>query len=349
MDLNKYLKEISTNKYKSDYKSKDTNISDTNLDDSNDNNIKNLLPDGKIDSSRIDTSLNEFSNIFMCYNSQIDKLNRIEDELEILNLKIDKKSEINDVDLKKWYEEDIPIKTRRGIDFSEYQKDIVKIIDTNLRDEKQEISVKKDEYFSNLYYLIQIKNDLRKDLSERYKEISNDLQLSENEFNSLTTTLKDWDKDLNMEIVPYSKIDNLLKSIADFKHKLSVINDYLNLIHFDNKELNLVSNGLNLIQKEIYDNMAKEYIPKYPISLSDLMQSMNINNQSADNKFNKFFLKKINEDKEIANIEMPNIRLKSSVYNVKKYLKSNDGLSLVKRVMLEELNNKESIDVGGIV
>ena len=210
MDLNKYLKDILDTEY---------SLKKINLE-------KDL---NKIDTARIDDSLSEYSIMFKSYNKQVEMLKNLEYELETYNLEIEKTSRINDDILKKWYIVDIPIKTRNRISFSQYKKDITKIIDKKLESSKLEFAKKTHEYYSNLYYFVEIKNDIKKELFDKQESIKIHLQRNESNLNKLMSGLKNFSKGQD-DVNSYGQVDENLKSNAELNYQLYIICDYLNLI-----------------------------------------------------------------------------------------------------------------------
>jgi len=373
MDLNKYLKDILDTEY---------SLKKINLE-------KDL---NKIDTARIDDSLSEYSIMFKSYNKQVEMLKNLEYELETYNLEIEKTSRINDDILKKWYIVDIPIKTRNRISFSQYKKDITKIIDKKLESSKLEFAKKTHEYYSNLYYFVEIKNDIKKELFDKQESIKIHLQRNESNLNKLMSGLKNFSKGQD-DVNSYGQVDEILKSNAELNYQLYIICDYLNLIKFDRLEIDLINKGLNSLQKEIYYNLEKEYIPENKIEVQELLANNLIvgidddkdtytidNQQHAPQLISKIlpFIKnngksvqfevdiisntikdmaKVNNEKqtkmkmdkldtqqEIVNIEVPNGKLKVSIYKLRENLKTIDGMSRLESAMIRILDVNKIAD-----
>jgi len=346
----------------------------------------------KIDTARIDDSLSEYSIMFKSYNKQVEMLKNLEYELETYNLEIEKTSRINDDILKKWYIVDIPIKTRNRISFSQYKKDITKIIDKKLESSKLEFAKKTHEYYSNLYYFVEIKNDIKKELFDKQESIKIHLQRNESNLNKLMSGLKNFSKGQD-DVNSYGQVDEILKSNAELNYQLYIICDYLNLIKFDRLEIDLINKGLNSLQKEIYYNLEKEYIPENKIEVQELLANNLIvgidddkdtytidNQQHAPQLISKIlpFIKnnrksvqfevdiisntikdmaKVNNEKqtkmkmdkldtqqEIVNIEVPNGKLKVSIYKLRENLKTIDGMSRLESAMIRILDVNKIAD-----
>lgn len=373
MDLNKYLKDILDTEY---------SLKKINLE-------KDL---NKIDTARIDDSLSEYSIMFKSYNKQVEMLKNLEYELETYNLEIEKTSRINDDILKKWYIVDIPIKTRNRISFSQYKKDITKIIDKKLESSKLEFAKKTHEYYSNLYYFVEIKNDIKKELFDKQESIKIHLQRNENNLNKLMLGLKNFSKGQD-DVNSYGQVDEILKSNAELNYQLYIICDYLNLIKFDRLEIDLINKGLNSLQKEIYYNLEKEYIPENKIEVQELLannlivgidddkDTYTIDNQQHapqliskilpfiknngksvqfevdiisntikdmakvnNEKQTKMKMDKLDNQQEIVNIEVPNGKLKVSIYKLRENLKTIDGMSRLESAMIRILDVNKIAD-----
>jgi len=247
-------------------------------------------------------------------------------------------------------------------------------------------------FYSNLYYFVEIKNDIKKELIEKQKSIKGHLQTNETNLNNLMSSLKNFSKGQN-DVNSYGQVDEILKSNAELNYQLYIICDYLNLIKFDRTEIDLINSGLNSLQKEIYYNLEKEYIPENKIDVQELLASNLIvgiddekntysidnlqhrpeliskilpfikNNRKSvqfevdiisntikdmallvDSKQSEVKLDKLNEQQEIINIEIPNGKLKVSVYNLKENLRTDDGYKRLENAMIKKVDVSKIVD-----
>lgn len=304
-----------------------------------------------INTSKIDSLLPEFSSIFVEYNNIINELLKLDNKIHKINYELYINNKLDDEKINIWYERDIPINTRNLISYDEYKSGINNFKLSKINKKKSELLIKINEYYANLYYLLQMKNDIFIKLNNKKNTIKDKNDKEQDGLNNLMKNLQVLSFDSNKSINSYNQMDELLKSIAEDGYLLYIINEYLNLISFTKKEISIAYNGLNIDQKNLYDKIEKKYNPEFEFDFtyikpvdekednSDTDSDKKVNNISNTSLNYKF----LNENKEVVNIEIPNIKLKSSVYDLKKYLKSEKGTEDI-YLLLTNIENTKSGD-----
>ena len=298
------------------------------------NNFKeetnNIVELNLLDTSKVDSLLKDYSIMFTTYNEEVKILIDINSLLRKLDFETNLYNKLSSEEFKEWYEKDIPNKTKIEFTFKQYEEDINKLKSAKLKEKNNLISNKIDEYYVHLYYFLKIKNDIKIELTNMKNELENKISDYENNFNKLIKSLQDINPLENRDKNTYKDIAHALKTNSEQGYLLYVVSDYLSKISLSEKEINFIKKGLSLNQKEIYNSYDKKYEPKYEL---DIEKSKFIINY--DNKF---------IEQDVINIWNPNSNLNMSINELKKYLKTTDGIKKISLTLKsdDELNNNLS-------
>ena len=229
--------------------------------------------------------INSVKNIMNDYNIQIEKIYGSEQE-EVVenvvqpNIGMIWNNDITEEQIRQWYNEDYA-DNNTYISFERYKNDILEDIkrkneefNKQLVEESVVVNngliLNSDEYFANLYYLIDIKQDTRISINKRKREL--ELLLSEKNIDlsyvSLQQTRTKIKYDGNGNVSNYDelkglrdKYDEIFLEIRKIEHALQVLNEMYKLVEFTKEETDLMIRGLNPQQRRIYDEINKD--PKH--------------------------------------------------------------------------------------
>lgn len=256
--------------------------------------------------------IDQISEILSAYNEHMETMNYVKQNFDLVATDLERYyKEPTDEELRNWYKEDnISVSfekykeqmlqeyaDKRGIGFSKDFNDKV----GQLSAEKDR---RKDEYYANLYYLIDIKNETRKaiNFNQRRLELelrSKQLLLDQILFNqSITTPIVENGVVTNNEqlINLRNQYDDTYLEIQKIKDALQQLSDMNESIKFTDEENALMLRGLNPQQRQVYDEiinrkgLVKVFRPSNPFeNTSDSNQNTDNNlddNQNTDNNKN---------------------------------------------------------------
>ena len=209
--------------------------------------------------------INSLNGIMDKYNEQINKISYITNSMQMVDADIIRNSRISDEQLREWYNEDYA-SNNSLISFEQYKKNIEEELIKKRERLNQDVYHRSDEYFANLYYLIDIKTETRQAIHKK----RNDLQLLLSEKNielssiSLEQRKIKIQYDANGNIINSEELQALRKKYDDcfleirkIEHALKTLEDMFKLVEFTQEETDLMIRGLNPQQRKIYEGIDK--------------------------------------------------------------------------------------------
>ena len=214
--------------------------------------------------------INSLNGIMDRYNEQISKISYITNSMQMVDADIIRNSRISDEQLREWYNEDYA-SNNSLVSFEQYKKNIEEELKQKRERLNQDVYHRSDEYFANLYYLIDIKTETRKAIHKRRNEL--ELLLSEKNIELSSISLEQRKTkiqyDENGNVINSNELQALRKKYDDcfleirkIEHALKTLEDMFKLVEFTQEETDLMIRGLNPQQRKIYDEIDKK--PKKP-------------------------------------------------------------------------------------
>ncbi len=227
------------------------------------------------------------NDIMKNYNEQMEKIYGPKDEdyvvsdIPLVDADIIKNNTISEDQIRQWYNEDYT-QNNRYVPYEKYKQDIleqIKIKNEELNNEALEkvgplhkgLIAGSDEYFANLFYLIDIKQETRITLNKKRNEL--ELLLSEKRIGLSSINLEQsrvkpqYDSEGNIVnsndlLALRKKYDDMWLEIRKIEHALTLLNDMYKLVDFTKEETDLMMRGLNPQQRKIYEGIGKEPQPE---------------------------------------------------------------------------------------
>lgn len=214
--------------------------------------------------------INSLNGIMDKYNEQISKISYITNSMEMVDADIIRNSRISDEQLRQWYNEDYA-SNNSLVSFEQYKKNIEEELKQKRERLNQDVYHRSDEYFANLYYLIDIKTETRQTIHKKRNEL--ELLLSEKNIELSSISLEQRKTriqyDENGNVINSEELQSLRKKYDDcwleirkIEHALKTLEDMFKLGEFTQEETDLMIRGLNPQQRKIYEEIDKS--PKKP-------------------------------------------------------------------------------------
>ena len=214
--------------------------------------------------------INSLNGIMDKYNDQMNKINKIDTSFKRLDNEAMRNYDISDDQIREWYNQDYAANNSL-ISFEQYKKNILNEKAKKDASLEQEMYQNSDEYFANLYYLIDIKTETRQAIHKRRNELQ--LLLSEKNIELSSISLEQrktkiqYDENgnvINSEELQAlrKKYDDCFLEIRKIEHALKTLEDMFKLVEFTQEETDLMIRGLNPQQRKIYEEIDKK--PKKP-------------------------------------------------------------------------------------
>jgi len=214
--------------------------------------------------------INLLNGIMDRYNEQMSKINNITTSMEMVDADIIRNSRISDEQLREWYNQDYA-SNNSLISFEQYKKNILDEMERKKSSLNQEVYQNSDEYFANLYYLIDIKTETRQVIHKKRNEL--ELLLSEKNIELSSISLEQRkikiQYDENGNVINSEELQALRKKYDDcwleirkIEHALKTLEEMFKLVEFTQEETDLMIRGLNPQQRKIYEEIDKK--PKKP-------------------------------------------------------------------------------------
>lgn len=230
--------------------------------------------------------INSLNGIMDEYNAQMEKLygpkdeDQVTSDIPLVDADILRNNGITEEQIRQWYNEDYA-QNNSFVTFERYKRDILNSIKKQNEVLNKEVLTKvgplhkgiernTDEYFANLYHLIQIKQKTRIEINKRKNEL--ELLLSEKKI-QLSSILLEQGRlkpqyDENRRIINSEELQALRKKYDDtwleirkIEHALDSLKDMYKLMEFTQEEADLMMRGLNPQQRKIYEEIDKEPKP----------------------------------------------------------------------------------------
>lgn len=201
--------------------------------------------------------INSLNGIMDKYNEQISKINNITNSMGMVDANIIRNSRISDEQIREWYNEDYALNNSL-ISFEQYKKNILDAIETKKSRLNEEVYQNSDEYFANLYYLIDIKTETRQAIHKKRNEL--ELLLSEKRIALASIGLehrKAYQNGSNNLEEFRKKYDDCWLEIRKIESALKMLEDMFKLVEFTQEELDLMKRGLNPQQRKKYEEIEK--------------------------------------------------------------------------------------------
>ena len=115
--------------------------------------------------------ISSLKGILVSYNAQVKIINSINESINETKRTIENDTKITDDQIRGWYNEDYLLNGSL-ISFEKYKSDVLDAVNKRRDKLSRTIGPKQDEYYANLKYLIDIKNENRKIILKRKKDLN---------------------------------------------------------------------------------------------------------------------------------------------------------------------------------
>ena len=212
--------------------------------------------------------INSLNGIMTSYNDQMSKIDEITTSMQMVDADVIRNHTVTDDEIRQWYNEDYA-ENGSLISFEKYKSDILASINQKNQSLNQEISRNSNEYFANLYHLIDIKNETRIVINQRKNELKllleeKNIQLSSISLERSRTQIQ-YDENRNIlnseQLIDINtRYDATFLEIQKIKHALQTLDDMFKQVEFTEEEFDLMMRGLNPQERKIYDEITSPTI-----------------------------------------------------------------------------------------
>lgn len=183
--------------------------------------------------------LNSIDEIMDAYNEQVHKIEKISSSVS------EKESNLIQIDddfeefLRNSYNEDYG-QNNELVSFEKYKQDMMDLT----KHKSDSATYDKDEYYANLYYLIDIKKETKETINKRKSQ----LELLLSEVRMKISFDKCFQKDISNLLESESKIEQALQKLLHMMEKIELTKE----------EIGLMMSGLSFSQKQIYESLLND-------------------------------------------------------------------------------------------